>query len=98
MVSFSKQVEYAKTQIAKSYFKSKGMFVIIKNEGRDGNWSTNNEYIANYSKLYSDLDDKEKQELNKLLRKREIEDYSLFYIWLIIIIVMSILGFIGMLS
>tara|TARA_X000001036_G_C20410198_1_gene696702 strand:+ start:128 stop:424 length:297 start_codon:yes stop_codon:yes gene_type:complete len=98
MVSFSKQVEYYKTQIAKSYFKSKGMLVIIKNEGRDGSWSTNNEYIANYYELYSDLDDKEKQELDKLLRKKEIEDYSLFYIWLIIIIVMSILGFIGMLS
>lgn len=98
MVSFKKQVEHSKTLIAKFYFQSKGMFVIVRNEGRDGTYSTNNEYIENYSELYSALDNKQKKELDKLISKEELKSYSLFYIWLIIIIVMSILGFIGMLS
>jgi hypothetical protein len=97
MASFKKQVEYETRQIAKSYFESKGMVVFVKNEGRVG-YSKDNEYIVNYHELYSKLNDKERQELDKLISKKESESYGLFYFWLILVIVFGILGFIGMLS
>jgi len=94
---FKNQVDYSTSKIAESYFKSKGMTVIVKNEGRVG-YSKDNEYIVNYHKLYSKLNDKERQELDKLISREKLESFGIFYFWLIFVIVMGILGFIGMLS